>query len=124
MDLMVTSSISSSTLLHSAKSSEYALRQDENIKFSKDLRSPEPLQQSASQRFIPLVMNQCGRRGAHFNATLLEFATLLVKRSSGRRLLQGSFAVPPATCGIVQGSQRLGLQTHLGRPKGACCLGH
>ncbi len=77
-------------------SSDFVLRQAKNIKFTKDLRSVDPLQLSATQRFIPLVMNQCGRRGAHFNAVLLEFASLLVKRSSDCRLLQGPFAVPPA----------------------------
>ncbi len=40
-------------------------------------------------------MNQCGRRGPHFHALLLEFASLLVKRSSDYCLLLGPFAVPP-----------------------------
>ena len=52
MYMMVTSSISSSTLLHSFKSLDFILRR-------------------------------------------LEFATFLVKRSSGCRLLQWPFAVPP-----------------------------
>jgi len=33
------------------------------------------------------VMNKCGKRGPHFQALLLEFASLLIKRSSGCRLL-------------------------------------
>jgi hypothetical protein len=42
------------------------------------------------------VINKCGKRGPHFQALLLEFASLLIKRSSGCRLLQGPFAVPPS----------------------------
>jgi hypothetical protein len=87
MDLMVTSSLSISTLLHTSKSFDYALRLVENKKFNKDLRNPEHLQHSATQRFIPLVLNQCGKRGPHFEATLREFASLLIKRSSGCSLL-------------------------------------
>jgi hypothetical protein len=96
MDLMISSSLSNSTLLHSSKTSDYVLRQGENTKFSKDLRNAEPLQLSVTQCFIPLVMNKCDRRGAHFQATLLEFASLLIKRSSECRLLQRSFTDPPA----------------------------
>ncbi len=72
------------------------MRLAENIKFNKDLRSVNPLKLSSTQRFIPLVMNQCGRRGPHFDAMLLEHASLLIKRSSGCSLLQGPFAVPPS----------------------------
>ena len=72
------------------------LRKGENGKFSNDLRNVEPLQLFSTQRFIPLIMNQCGKRGPHFQALLLEFASLLIKRSSGRRLLQGPFAIPPS----------------------------
>ena len=95
-DLMVTSSRSKSALLHSSQSSNYALRLAENIKFTKDLSSTDPLQLSATQRFIPLVQNQCGKRGPHFEATLREFATLLIKGSSGCHLLQGPFTIPPS----------------------------
>ena len=93
---MISSSLSQSTLLQTSKSADYVLRKGENVKFSKDLRNAEPLQLSTTQRFIPLVMNQCGKRGPHFQALLLECASLLVKRSSGCRLLQGPFAVPPS----------------------------
>ena len=92
--MMVSSSLSNSALLNSSKISDFVLRQGENNKFTKDLRNVEPLQLSATQRFIPLVMNQCGRRGPHFEATLLEFASLLIKRSSGCCLLQAPFAIP------------------------------
>ncbi len=92
---MLASSLSISTLLQSSKSSGYALRLGENTKFNNDLRSDEPLQHLAAQRFIPLVHNQCGRRGPHFESTLREFAYLLIKRASGCRLLQGPFAIPP-----------------------------
>ncbi len=40
-------------------------------------------------------MNKCGRRGPHFDAMLREFASLMIKRSSGCSLLQGPFALPP-----------------------------
>jgi len=40
-------------------------------------------------------MNQCGRRGPHFDAILREMASLLIKRPAGCRLLQGPFALPP-----------------------------
>ena len=66
------------------------------MKFTKDLRSTCPLELSATQRFIPLVQNQCGNRRPNFEATLEGFATLIIiKRSSDYNLLQGSFAIPP-----------------------------
>ena len=95
MNLMVTSSLSKSTPLHTSKSSDYALKLAESRKFTGDLHNVEPLQLSATQRFIPLVQNQCGKRGPHFEATLREFASLLIKRSSGCCLLQGPIAIPP-----------------------------
>ena len=67
----------------------------ENTEFTKDLRSVNPIQLSTTQRLIPLVMNQRGRRGPHFQTMLREFASLLIKRSSGCNLLQGPFALPP-----------------------------
>ena len=75
MDLMISSSLAKSTLLHSSKSSDYALRLAENTKFNHDLRNVDPLQSSSTQRFIPLVMNQCDRRRLHFEAKLLEYAS-------------------------------------------------
>jgi len=53
MNLIITSSLSKSTLLQSTKSSDFALRFVENTKFNTDLRSVDPLQSSATQRFIP-----------------------------------------------------------------------
>jgi hypothetical protein len=81
MDLMVASSLSKSTLLHTSKSFDYALRLAENKKFIGNLRNVEQLQLSVTQRFIPLVQNQCGERGPHVEATLREFASHLIKRS-------------------------------------------
>ena len=40
-------------------------------------------------------MNQFGLRGPHFFAALRDFASLLVTRPSGCRLLLGPFAVKP-----------------------------
>ena len=87
MDLMISSILSKSTLLHTSKSSDCTLRLAENTKFNKDLRSVDPLQLSSTQRYIPLAMNQFGLRGPHFEAMLLEHASLLIKRSSGCSLL-------------------------------------
>jgi len=95
MDVVLCSSLSQSCLLHTSTSSDYALKTAENNKFRKDLRNNEPLQHSTTQRFIPLALNQCGRRGPHFDAILLEHASLMIRRPSGCRLLQGPFAVPP-----------------------------
>jgi hypothetical protein len=58
------------------------------------MRNPEPLQHSATQRFIPLALNQCGRRGPYFEAILREHASLVIKRPSGCRPLHDHFAVP------------------------------
>ncbi len=96
MDVVIYSTLTTSwLLLQSSSSSDFAIRQAENKKFTKDLRKPEPLQHSNTQRFIPLAMNQCGRRGPHFEAILREHASLMIRRTSGCRLLQGPFAVPP-----------------------------
>jgi hypothetical protein len=94
MDLVVTSSLGKLTLLQSSQSFDCAQRLAENIKFTDDLRSTDPLQRSTTQRFIPLVQNQGGKPSPHIEATLREFTTLLTKRSSGCHLLQGPFAIP------------------------------
>ncbi len=62
---------------------DYAMRLAENYKFNKDLRNLDHLQASSTQRLISLAMNQRGRRGPHFEAILLEYASLLIKRSLG-----------------------------------------
>ena len=85
MDIMISSSLLESCVQQSSTSSDYALRISENTKFTKDLRNNEPIQLIATQSLIPLAMNQCGRRGPHFDAIcmLREFASLLIMRSSG-----------------------------------------
>ena len=95
MDVVLVSTLSKSCLFKSSSSSDYALRQAKNNKFNNDLRNNEPLQFSATKRFIPLAMNQFGRRGPHFEVALREHASLMIKRPSGCRLLQGPLAVPP-----------------------------
>ena len=95
MDVVLCTALSKSCLLHSSSSSDFTLRQAENNKFTKDMRNAEPLQHSTTQRFIPLAMNQCGRRGPHFEAILREHASIMINRPSGCRLLQGPLAVPP-----------------------------
>ena len=97
MDVVLVSTLSKSCLSKSSSSSGYALRQVEDNKFNKDLRNSEPLQLSATKRFIPLAMNQLGRRGSHFEVALREHAFLMIKRPSGCRLLQGALTVPHTT---------------------------
>ncbi len=70
MDVVHISIVSKSCLLQSSTSSDFALRYAENNKFRKDLRNREPIQPSATQRFISLAMDQCRRRGPHFYAIL------------------------------------------------------
>jgi hypothetical protein len=93
MDVVVTSAMQRSCLLHSSKSSDYAIRKVENEKFRKDARSVGPIQNCATKRFIPLAMNHFGLRGGHFNAALTEFASQLVLRPSGCPLMKGPFAL-------------------------------
>ena len=95
MDVVLCTALSRSCLLHSYTSSDFILRQAENNKFTKYLRNSEPLHYSATQRFIPLVMNQCSCRGPHFEAILREHASFMINRPSGCRLLQGPLAIPP-----------------------------
>ena len=57
VNLMITSSRSKSTLLHTFESSDYALRLAENTKSTKYMRSTDPLQLLVTQRFISLVLN-------------------------------------------------------------------
>jgi hypothetical protein len=97
LDMMISSSLSSSPLLQSSKSADHVQGKGRTLSSQRTSVTRSPyVQLFATQRFIPLVMNQCGRRGAHFDALLLEFASLLIKRSTGCRLLQGPFAVPPS----------------------------
>ena len=49
MDLVIASSLSKSTLSHTSKSSDFALRLAENTNFIKDLRSTDPLQLSTNR---------------------------------------------------------------------------
>jgi hypothetical protein len=44
-------------------------------------------------RFIPLVLNHVGPRGQHFQATLKEFATIVVTKPEGCSLLHVPFAL-------------------------------
>jgi hypothetical protein len=95
MDVVICSTISKSCLHNSTTSSDFALHHAERHKFNKDHRNREPLKLLATQRFIPLALNQSGRRGPYFEAILREQASLLIKRASGCRLFQGSLAIPP-----------------------------
>ncbi len=44
-------------------------------------------------RFVPLALNHFGLRGAHFQAVLKEFATIVVTKPEGCFLLRGPFAL-------------------------------
>ena len=74
MDIVVTSAMQRSCLTQSSKSSDHAIRKDENEKFKKDARSVGPIQLSSTKSFNPLAINHFGLRGGHFNAALKEFA--------------------------------------------------
>ena len=93
MDVAISSAITQSSLSFSHKSSDWVIHRTEKTKFRKDRDSVNPLQSSDTLRFIPLVMNNFGLRGPHFQATLREYAMAVVSRPSGCRLLQGPFAV-------------------------------
>ena len=66
MDVVISSSLTQSCLMPSLKSSDFMLRKAENMNITKNLRSSRPVRQSATQRLIPLAMNQFGLRGPHF----------------------------------------------------------
>ncbi len=95
MDVVIASALHNSCLSSSTKSSDFVLRQVDNKKFMSDSKSSFSIQKSSTQRFIPLALNHLGLRGAHFTATLKEFATQLVTRSEGCPLLKGPFALSP-----------------------------
>jgi hypothetical protein len=71
MDLMFTSILSKSALLHTSQSFDRTLRLIENKKLTKDLRNTDPSTPTKpTQRFILMVQNQqCGKRGYHFEVT-------------------------------------------------------
>jgi len=107
MNVVLCSTLSVSCLLKSSTSSDFALSQAESNKFRKNLRFRKPLQLSATQRFIPLAMNECGRKRPHYSAILREIASLMITRPVECRMLQGPFLLPPtvamakllSTCG-------------------------
>jgi len=93
MDIVISSAMHKSCLSQSSKSSDFAIRKAKNDKFMKDARSTSPIQNNATNRFIPLAMNHSGLRSGHFNAALKEFASLLVLRPSGCPLMKGPFVL-------------------------------
>jgi hypothetical protein len=48
--------------------------------FAKDKRFCNPISSSSTMRFIPVALKHLGLRGPHFQATLKEFATILVTK--------------------------------------------
>jgi hypothetical protein len=93
MGVVIASALQNSGLSSSTKSSDFVLRQAENKKFTSDSKSSFSIQNYSTRRFIPLALNHVGLRGAHFTATLKEFATQLVTRPEGCPLLKGPFAL-------------------------------
>ena len=93
MDIIVTSVLKQSCLSNASKGSDHVLRDAEYVKFRKGARSAGPIHFSATRRLIPLALNHMGLRGGHFQATMKEFATILVTRLGGCSLLQGPFAL-------------------------------
>jgi hypothetical protein len=58
MDIIISSSLSKYSLQQTSKSSDFTLKQAKNKKLTNDLRGVDPIQLSATQRLIPLAMNQ------------------------------------------------------------------
>ena len=92
MDVTIGTATRESCLSKATKSSDAVLLKREGAKWDDDKRSSYPLQNSATQTFIPLALNHFGRRGPHFNALLNQFASQLISRPGGCRLLSGPFA--------------------------------
>ena len=94
MDAVAKSCTSRTALRNgSASSPDQIMHEGEGDKFSADSRSRQSLQTATSMRFIPLASNHLGRRGWHFEALLLELSFHIVHKPSGRRLMQGTFAM-------------------------------
>ena len=89
MDVTTSSCTCPTNVVDASISTDKHLRAAENLKFDKDQKSCYPLQTSSSMRLVPLAANQFGRRGPHFQALLSEYASELVMRPSGCRLLSG-----------------------------------
>ena len=98
MDVTIGTATQESCLSKATKSSDAVLLKREGVKWDDDKKSSYPLQNSATQQtFIPLALNHFGRRGPHFNALLNQFASQLISRPGGCRLLNGPFAQTKAS---------------------------
>jgi hypothetical protein len=75
MSDVIAPALMKSCLSSTSKSSDFVLRQVENKKISKDLKSSGPIQFSVAQWLVPLAMNRVGLRGCHFTAIREEFVT-------------------------------------------------
>jgi hypothetical protein len=69
MDLVVTSVLQKSCLIHTSKSSDYAIRKAGVEKYMKCARSAGPIKNRSTKRFVPPAMNIMGLRVGHFNAS-------------------------------------------------------
>jgi len=69
MDLVIASRLHKSCLPPSYKSSDYVIRNAENKKFKKDLRSTYPIHDFATRRLIPPAQNHLGLRGGRGGAS-------------------------------------------------------
>ena len=87
MNIMIASGlIIKSCLSSSCKSSDFVLHATEKAKFGKDGRSMNPMSSSSTMCFAPLALNHFGLRGPHFQAVLMEFATIPVTNKAGGML--------------------------------------
>ena len=91
MDICISSCTKKTGLRKAATNPDHTVTEKEKHKFTADYKSCFRLQSSASMRFVPLCANQFGRRGPHFEAMLTEFATELVSRPSGCKLMKGPY---------------------------------
>jgi hypothetical protein len=93
MDLVIASELTTSCLLPSSKSSDFALKGAERSKFGKDRRSVIPIASSSTMRFVLLALNHLGLRSPHFQAVLKEFASIMITKREGCSLLKGPFSL-------------------------------
>jgi len=93
MDIVIALGLTKSCLSSSCKSSDYVLKAAERAKFGKDKKSVNPISSSSTMRFVPLAMDHLGMLGSNFQASLKEFATIILTKPEGCFLLQGPFAL-------------------------------
>ena len=75
----IASGLTKLCLSSSSKSPDF-LKGVERVKFGKERRSINPIASSSTMRLVPMALNHLRLRGAHFQAALKEFASILVTK--------------------------------------------